>query len=394
MATITGSVQKGWRLYFYDGPNGLRKGFRLPKGLDKRAAHAVKLKVEQLLAHKLANVPIPQELASWLGGLGDELYERLAECGLVPPRARRVTVAELIREAQAAAEKDGVKPSTLTAYHTAGATLSEFLGSKPAHEVTADDAAAYREWLLQERKLRPCTVARRMSYAKSVFEFAIGKGWIERNPFAKVSRPVGNPKERWRYVTLEETQRLLEACPNHYWKLIIGLARYAGLRIPSEALYLTIEDVHWDDPPRLIVFAPKTERSKPYRTVPIIPLLRPILLEACERLQPGERYLFPESWRKKAQGGWRSCNLRRRFETIIRRAGLEPWPRLFQNLRASFETDLYRDFPASVVTSWLGHSSSVSLKHYVEATDRDFYRATNWVPRGHVAPEALGPVGE
>jgi hypothetical protein len=40
---------------------------------------------------------------------------------------------------------------------------------------------------------------------------------------------------------------------------------------------------------------------------------------------------------RKANGpkGWKSCNLRTSFEKLVNRAGLEPWPRLFHNLRSS-----------------------------------------------------------
>ena len=42
-------------------------------------------------------------------------------------------------------------------------------------------------------------------------------------------------------------------------------------------------------------------------------------------------------------------NLRTTFEKIIRRAGLEPWPKLFQNLRSTRETELAETFPIHVV---------------------------------------------
>jgi hypothetical protein len=61
--------------------------------------------------------------------------------------------------------------------------------------------------------------------------------------------------------------------------------------------------------------------------VPIFPELRPFLEEAFEQAKPGEVYEIT-SKRDADQ------NLRTRFEKIIRRAGVTPWPKLFQNLRA------------------------------------------------------------
>ena len=68
------------------------------------------------------------------------------------------------------------------------------------------------------------------------------------------------------------------------------------------------------------------------------------------------------------------------MEKIVRRAGLEPWPRLWHSMRASCETDLARQFPLAVVAKWLGNTQAVAMRHYVDVTDADFERA--------VSPEA------
>ena len=73
--------------------------------------------------------------------------------------------------------------------------------------------------------------------------------------------------------------------------------------------------------------------------------------------------------------GWMNANLRTTFEKIIRRAGLQPWPRLFHNLRASRETELVENYPIQVVTSWLGNTPSVAMRHYLMTTDEHFAAA-------------------
>jgi hypothetical protein len=57
-----------------------------------------------------------------------------------------------------------------------------------------------------------------------------------------------------------------------------------------------------------------------------------------------------------------NANLRTTFEKI-KRAGLTPWPRPFHNLRASRETELVEKYPVQVVTSWLGNTPSVAMRH-------------------------------
>ncbi len=59
----------------------------------------------------------------------------------------------------------------------------------------------------------------------------------------------------------------------------------------------------------------------------------------------------------------------------IRRAGLEPWPKLFHNLRATRETELAADFPLHIVCKWIGNSIQVATRHYLQVRDEDFERA-------------------
>ena len=58
-----------------------------------------------------------------------------------------------------------------------------------------------------------------------------------------------------------------------------------------------------------------------------------------------------------------------------KRAGLSPWPRLFHNLRASREAELVETYPVQVVTSWLGNTPSVAMRHYLMTTDEHFEAA-------------------
>ena len=73
-----------------------------------------------------------------------------------------------------------------------------------------------------------------------------------------------------------------------------------------------------------------------------------------------------------------SCNVRMPFKNLVRRAGLVPWPRLFQNLRASCETDLAAEFPGHVVAAWIGHSQETMRKHYLQMRESDYLAATTW----------------
>ena len=56
-------------------------------------------------------------------------------------------------------------------------------------------------------------------------------------------------------------------------------------------------------------------------------------------------------------------------------AGLEPWPKLFQNLRSTRPTELEESFPSHVVCKWMGNSRAVAAKHYLQVTDEHFSKA-------------------
>lgn len=60
---------------------------------------------------------------------------------------------------------------------------------------------------------------------------------------------------------------------------------------------------------------------------------------------------------------------------IIRRAGLDVWPKLFQNLRSTRQTELEERFRSHVVCGWLGNSVQVARKHYLQTTDEHFEEA-------------------
>lgn len=60
-----------------------------------------------------------------------------------------------------------------------------------------------------------------------------------------------------------------------------------------------------------------------------------------------------------------NANLRTQFVRILKRASIEPWERLFQNLRASRETELANEYLLHVVTAWLGNTEKVAGKYHL-----------------------------
>ena len=102
--------------------------------------------------------------------------------------------------------------------------------------------------------------------------------------------------------------------------------------------------------------------------VPIFHELLPLLRAAFDAAPEGAVYLVPRC--RQAD-----VNLRTGLLRILSRASVEPWPKLFVNLRATCETELSEHYPTRVVVKWLGNSEAVARKHYLQVTDNHYRRA-------------------
>ena len=157
----------------------------------------------------------------------------------------------------------------------------------------------------------------------------------------------------------EQAEAILDACPDTEWRLLFALARYGGgLRVPSETLGLKWSDIDWANG-QFVVSNPKTEHHQGHesREVPLFPKLLPHLREAFEKAEEGAGFCITRYRDQKV-------NLRTRLQWIIKRAGLKPWPNLWQNLRSTRETELADQFPAHVASAWIGNSVAVAVEHH------------------------------
>jgi len=164
-------------------------------------------------------------------------------------------------------------------------------------------------------------------------------------------------------------EKMIEACPCNQWRLLIALARYGGLRTPSEPLLLKWADVNWERS-TILIHSPKTEHheGKESRLIPMFPELKPYLEQAFHDAEPGTVHVITR-YRHGTQ------NLGTQLRRIVLQAGLKPWPKLWQNLRASRETELVNSFPIHVVCAWIGNSQAVTIEHYLQITSDHFAKA-------------------
>ena len=63
---------------------------------------------------------------------------------------------------------------------------------------------------------------------------------VASNPFGEMKGiAVQANKAREYFLSRADAAKVLEACPDAQWRLIVALCRYGGLRCPTEVLRLT-----------------------------------------------------------------------------------------------------------------------------------------------------------
>ena len=386
MASVNRDKKSRWRVQF---KTGRRHTLRLGREMTAKAAEEIGRHIDRLVEARNFGMAVPTETAQWVDRLPNELRLQLAQMEVIEDTGDRAVstlgafLADYIRS------RTDIESSTRCNYETVKRWLVQFFGEQRSLDsITPGEADEFRVWLGDAGKQAANTVKRVCSRAKQFFRAAHRRRLIRENPFQDMKHLIvgASPKERVRFISEETSKQVLDACPDSHWRVIFALARYGGMRVPSEVCVLRWRDIDWENS-RLLVHSRKTKRheGRDTRWTPLFPELRREL-EIWHRDASAD----PEFVLSPMVGP--KTNLRTGLIKILGRAGIKPWPKLFQNLRSSRATEL-RDqgFPGHVVAEWLGHTVKVADKHYCQVTDDHFRRAVE--ARSSVAScEAVGGV--
>ena len=371
MASVTRRANGSFEIRFF--VDAKRRSFYPGSRSTKKQAESIGIKLEKLAFARSQSEAPPGDVAEWLLTLTDKQHGQLAVWGLVAPRAAKAKPQTLRTWIDAYIAMGNRKESTEEQIRIAGQNLCAFFSDDTTLvSITAGDAEDFRVWLQTKarevakdeppRGLAHNTVRRRIGRAKEIFNSALKRNLIKENPFAGEAAAVGANTERQVFVPADHIERCIKAAPCEDWRIIIALARYAGMR-SHETRIQRWEDI--DIPNRRMIV--RSQKCPKTRICPIFPELMPHLRRAREMAPPGAEFV---------QTRYRlDSNIGTTLTKIIESAGLVPWDKLFQNLRATRETELLAVYPAKDVASWIGNSVPIAMKHYAMSMQDSFDRA-------------------
>ena len=382
MASIIREPKGRKTIQFSEGELSGRPKIRLGKTSESNVK-SVLVKLQALVSAKRSGLPVDAETATWLSKIDNEFYDRLASLSLVIAKNHHLDVMTLhdFLEKYISSRAE-LKVRTLINYRATQQILEKHFGADHLiSSINAGHARDYREWMI--KRYANATVSREIKRAKQFFEYAVDCELLSKNPFRTIKAGLQTNSSRKVFVNKPTIDTVLDACPNNEWRLIVVLARYGGLRIPSELTHLTWDCVDWDKH-KITIHDQKNSRIDGHevRVIPIFQEIRPHLEKALNDAVEGSLHIISEPRRRKV------ANLRTGLIKILKKAGIKPWEKLFHNLRASRQTELMQLEEGYLVCAWLGNSPQVANDHYLMIRDEDYARAAG-VASTKDAPSAV-----
>ena len=359
----------GWRILFVCPATGKRHTVRTGRCARKNAITAKNM-VERLVEARRLGTAIDGQTAEWLKAIDDKLRGRLARVGLVDLPGATLLGPFLDNYIGQRRRRGDVTDSTIEVWgHTRRNLIGYFGSDKDMRAITSADADDWAAWLASDEGLAENTIRKRCQFAKMFFSVAIRRKLLPENPFAGLVGAVVSVPERQYFIPRETVDALLDQCHGPEYRLLLIIARYLGVRVPSEIVPLKWGDVDWENM-RILITSPKTKRHKggAKRICPIFPEVLPALQEAYDAAPEGAVWIFPS-----IRTGEK--NLRTWLERAIIRAGFASWPKLWQNFRATRATELADQYPSHVAAAWLGHTEQIADRHYRQTTATHYERA-------------------
>lgn len=369
MASVSTQKKTGLRrIIFYD-LSGRRSAIHVGK-ISMTAAREIASHVQHLLMCRKSGTDCRKSTTDWVERIRNDwpnLANRLGELGLIALKIRSDPTFAGFVENLIACRSD-VKPNTLKTWRQTADKIRLFFDNRLIHSLTPKDGSDFLRWLNSSVENggaghTASTPSKHLTIAKGFLNEAVDAEILVGNPFQKVKGDRTVDKRRRRFITAEQIESVIRSTEDVELRAIIALSRWGGLRTPSEPFALQWSHIDWQSL-RITVPAIKTRQ----RELPLFPELVPYLriLHDCGAQN---LYVFPRLRQ------FSDANLRKQMSKLIRLSGLTVWPKLFQNIRSSRQTELEERFPRKTVCEWMGNSETVADQHYLQVLDEHFDRA-------------------
>jgi integrase len=296
-----------------------------------------------------------------------ELRKKLITCNLIKAKLdeKIPMLSQLIEQYKVT--RSGISPHSQSLDRRIFNYVIEYFGKdKRIDLITPAEAAGIRPYLMNEReaghgKLCKSSTNKAITAVKPLFNFAVDCGYLSKSPFAKVKGGPTTTPERVYYVTYEEIELAIGACGDDVELAgVLALARYAGLRIPSEIreLRFTDFDASCFSTGEGLFRVPLSGKTGT-RRVPLFRELVPYLKAIREKSKPEQEFVF-EKYRSDR-------NVGTLIKTKMQKAGLKIWEKFFINQRSSCQTDKERlGWSRSVMDAVFGNTELVRIQHYIQ----------------------------
>ena len=266
-------------------------------------------------------------------------------------------------------------PYTVKNYKVDLKQFLDIVGDKDISLVSKVDIAKFR-MVLQSKKKKSSTIARKLATVNSLFEYLVDMELITSSPVSKSLRPKISQKVP-SSLNDDEIKKIIDSAETLMDKLIIMIMLTTGLR-SSEVLSIKVKDItvlqdgksslifsNLEIKKDTIAFIKVKGKGDKERIVPISGSVLKLLVEyiSLKKLQESD-LLFPISYK----------TLWNRIKKIGEKTGIKLHPHKLRHTAATKALQLGSEL--RVIQELLGHSSPVTTARYAKVNQKQLVEAT------------------
>ena len=264
-------------------------------------------------------------------------------------------------------------PNTVKNYQVDLKQFSQIVKDKDVEDITKADIAKFR-MVLQAKKLKSSTIARKLAALNSFFQYLIDLDLISSSPITKSHRPKITNKIP-SSLTHEEIKKIIEKTDNLMDRVIVKLFLTTGLR-SSELLGIKREDIIIEKNGKIynIDFVLDYIKEEDIAIIKVlgkgnkerhVPISGTTLIELTEYLKKyNVNPVFPISY----------IMLWRRIINLGKKAGLYLHPHKLRHTAATLA--LQSGAELRVIQELLGHASPLTTARYAKVNQKQLIEAT------------------